>query len=634
MTHVIQALAPLNHITATLNTLSDLPAALENIAVMQETFTRIGERAAARSRPNEDPTSASIDGPALLRVIQNLSDKVSTMEARADSLCENTANAFSRANDDNSHVDGAPSFNDQIPNRQAVCAFAMGQQHIVSAQTTTVGTEAGNTASASARANGSSEPSSSNQPTSASQIRLPVSRPANTPGQQTPACGLIPPTPVTASARLPTHGICDNASKPVDQPSSTRPVSRSQLIHPDSSTIGFSRQQVAQSTATDKTPDDHQDEPNMLADGPEDDESPAFPMGLLFPQQRLSASRSKSITTYQKSHAKKRKTFSNLPTSLAMAVADQVSGTNTPALSSLSNSSTADQRKATTANVAATSDNVTTGLGNQAAIEFGDPDQSAKIKRQKSNNTSLKMKREGLNEVYGAVQHHTRAKVNEAREVGVDLLGLVDSQISSRSTTGSSTATRRGSAGKGGRKGKAVTKVQPETATIEDQAQNPAASSLKAIGPGPSVLQHQSVMPETAATVPHDEESIEYIETDFGHGQPLSAPSIPHPWSTSETLETQEPTLETVPADAHTETTQPKQSTSTDRVDQSPSLALAPAQMTATGQAATTVTSAQPARRPPPSYRRFQALSSKARQEDKNSGWLKGFSAMDSDDDD
>lgn len=641
MSHLVGALTPLNHVVKvldneTLGAIRALPAALEDVAVFKITMEEFKQKSA--EHPKHAPPSSSTETAALQSVLRDLAKKMESLEARVG---RQPCHPMSPSPIESPRLVGPIRHASQarVPrclesDQAAADSIAQESDRVAGGHLSTSNAVQTRRSHATSRSNPTGEAGGLSIPP---QNVGTMSRSASTPRQSRPETEFVLPTPVTEAPhvvqRLVSAAGRGDSQAPTPPPSSEG-QQRAQITL---ATMSAEPVPLDQRVPEAKAPVGMMDT-SMLTEGPAHDEPATFTAGLLFPESALPPAPTRSVrppTTYSKSKSHKRKRFPAVPTSLALADADGTNAQSTrPTMTSLVTSLQSDEDivdpMITAATTPAQKDSgVLPSPAN--AIETSESSGSSTVKRRKANTNSIEVKRERLNDIYGTAQHNTRAKVSQAKEIGIDVHGDIELQSVSRSTTATSGGSsrskpgsqkqksnfKRDSKGRFGSKTPVLVDNQaPALPAMPEATSLPLPTATAAVEPS-----QQAAIPESVVSIPPaNDESVEYIETDIGHGQPLSAPSLPHPWSTANKYETQGTTIDTLPAII----AEQKQSTSTDRVDQSPSLALAPNDAHAPRQ---------PLRRQP-SYRKNQVLLSQTAHEAKMADWKRNFGAYDQSDDD
>lgn len=615
MNHLILALSPLQNITIALESLPSLPEALQNVAIFQQAMQEMKDKIERRPQITNGDMSG-IESSPLANALKDLSRKIDQIKLQIGSF--------------------TPPSNSSDPSQLAsaiqTLADRLGESIVARA-------------------------SAPQQPGTADRIDRGIN------GLHSTGAGLST-TAQTGPDFVPNH---DSSNR---QEVITTPiyVPKVNLIPPssepqfDSPTAIAARNEAIESANWDRTSltvreeDRHRSPivpaPSALRDmliGEDDDgvddATPPASRGALFAQNNINTMPGTSATlstdeivSYSN---EKRKRSGSQQITLAQAIADSTIATNHATPSTPAPVEPADAHPVEPA----APEPVVTGTIAQPISQTAESEYvssgSIPPKRRKTSNNTRAVKQERLSGQLLGYKPTTRSEATKAKEVGFDIINLVDSETSG-SRSNSSDGRKSRSRSQQGRWVKSKGKESPadESSAIEQHANT--FVETQAITSGDDMQQtQQDTLPSQAPSQPGFWCHNSSLDSDFGHGQPLSVPSLPVFGSSNFTYETQEPTLGSLSADmefspfGHGQ----KQSTSTDRVEASPSLAVAPPkdrddQHPSSEPSLTTPTqdTLPPVTRSAPPYRRYQAYG-KAAHAKKLSMFGKSFAAMDSDDD-
>ena len=390
----------------------------------------------------------------------------------------------------------------------------------------------------------------------------------------------------------------------------------------------------------------------LIGDGDGDgDETPPMNTGPLFAQQNPSMTSTTTFTSARGGGAidtiatDKPKRTNGRQTTLAQAIAESTTPANhttTPVSAPLPPHSDPPLAQ-----------HVESGQPNTDTVESIPPPVSQTVepeyvsngsnppKRRKTSSNTRAVKQERLSGQALGYKPTTRSEATKAKEVGIDIINMVDSQSPGRSSSSDGRKTRVRSQQGRWVKGQDSQANDHKNAALGEE-ERLSRGEIRPVATEHTQQSDQETYPSQPISQPGLYANDSMPDTDFGYGQALSDPSLPHFGSTSCTFDTQtqtqEPTQSTLPLLPPSSPGQ-KQTTSTDRVEASPSLAVAVAstsnhehhypQRFLTSPSKDTL---PPSPRTEWPYRRYQAYG-KAAHAKKLSTFGKSFGALDSDED-
>lgn len=614
MRHLVQALGPLQNITKTLESLSSLPEALHNVAIFQQTMDEMKEKIAAR--PQHSSATTVAETSPLAALIKDLTLKVDEIKLRFGSFSASGTSTSAGTSSESSQLTNAiQTLADRLGDRISSGVTSRAFEVSAPIPTQTVRRESTSAADRTGPSPGDLSPD--HRPTALTPM--------------VPLVNLVPPS----------------SEPPFESPASIAKGNEAiEAAKWDRSSLTV-REEARYRSPTISTPSALK---GVLIGGDDDGDDEGTPpanRGSLFTASALAINSNSSAASVGY-NAEKRKRIPTPQVTFAQAIADssvaanQAITTPIPAQGALQSDSIPVQTKRLpTDNPSTIFETLPQALSqnNENEPEYVSSG-SNPPKRRKSSSVTRAIKQEKLSGHLLGYKPTTRSEATRAKEVGIDIINLVDSQ-SSGSRTNSSEGRKSRTKSQQGRWHKSKeTEAQASQKSSSFEYELLSLAEPQATTRDDDVQQTHQDTYTFASQADNTQTGLSRLGSsahlEFGYGQALSVPSIPGPSSTNFTFETEEPTLGSCPDYRESPPAGQKQSTSTDRVEASPSLAVVSPRghhQQSTPEPSPK-TPSQPSLPPPPrSVPPTQRYYGKAAHDRKLNNFVRSFAAMDSDED-